>query len=62
MVEAVPLRTSPSSGQAATSSLLRRPKLPACHSGAALVAWLDRSEIVSPHEPRHTSLEHIVLY
>jgi len=28
--------TSPSSGQAATNSLLRRPRLPACHSGAAL--------------------------
>ena len=30
------LRTCPSSGQASTSSPLRHPKLPACHSGAAL--------------------------
>ena len=30
------LRTSPSSGQATTNSLLRPHNLPACHSGAAL--------------------------
>ena len=29
------LLTSPSSGQATTNSLLRHPRLPACHSGAA---------------------------
>jgi hypothetical protein len=32
------LRTSPSSGQATPSSLLRDPQLPACHSGAAFIA------------------------
>jgi hypothetical protein len=29
------LRTSPSNGQATKCFLLRHPKLPACHSGAA---------------------------
>jgi len=34
------LRTSPSSGQATTSILLRHPRLLACHSGAAFgVGW-----------------------
>jgi hypothetical protein len=32
------LRTGPSSGQATSISLLRHPKLPACHSGAALAS------------------------
>jgi hypothetical protein len=31
-------------------------------SNKELVAWLDRSAIVSPHEPRYTSPEHIFLY
>jgi hypothetical protein len=29
---------------------------------SALVAWPDHSAIVSPHEPRHTSPEYIILY
>jgi hypothetical protein len=33
------LRTSPSSGQATSNSLLRHPNLPACLSGAALYGF-----------------------
>jgi hypothetical protein len=52
------LRTSPSSGQATTKPLLCHPKLPACHSRAALacpktaleksLAFLPRSEGQTP--------------
>jgi hypothetical protein len=43
------LRTSPSSGLATTSPLLRHPKLLACHSGAALADLLARELSGSAH-------------
>jgi len=44
------LRTSPSSGQAATRCLLNHPMLSACHSGAALGK-------IKRHHPLHTRIQ-----
>ena len=45
------LRTSPSSGQAAFTSQLRRPKLPACHSRAAFGLQLQIHRPGASHQP-----------
>lgn len=55
------LRTPPSSGQAATSSMLRHPKHLACHSGAAfdrVVAYIDEWEEYGKGEVGANVVEH----